>query len=351
VSELRHNRFWTLRQYPRGLPQPDDFALAEARLGEPQPGQVCVRVLYLSMDPAPRLRMDPKARLGPPLRLGDMVIGRGAGVVEHSNTPQFRPGDYVVGELGWQEHAVVAGKDLRRVDRRLGALSTHLGLLASSGLTAYFALRNCAAAREGEVVVVSAAAGSVGLAACQIALALGCRVVAIAHGAAQARFLRQQLKLAVVDDLEAAALGPALDAALPGPVDVFLDSVGGELHNQVMERINVAARAVLYGFISAYNASAGQEPEYGRIYQLIKKRAHLMGFLLADHEAHVPLARQALSAWMREGRLQAFESITAGFELVPRAFAAMFGEAEPGKHLVRIGEEPTDQQSDTECTK
>jgi len=301
-----------------------------------------VRVLYLSMDPAPRMRMDPVPRMGPPLPLDSVIVGRGAGVVEASASPAFGAGDFVVGELGWQEHAIVRAEDIRKVEGTGVGLSAHLGLLASSGLTAYLTLNECAQARAGEVVLVSAAAGSVGLAACQIAKLAGCRVLALVHGPAQARFLKDNLDIdGVIEDTEVGSIGPALARAAPQGVDVFLDSVGGGVHDAVMGHIKVHGRAVLYGFISAYNAAAGTEPAYGRMYQVILRRAHLMGFLLGDYAARHAEVTLTLMTWLREGKLRSFEHITEGFDSIPEAFAAIFGEAAPGKHLVRLSPDPT----------
>lgn len=336
------NRRWLLAAYPRGIPRMTDFKLEQVERSAPAAGEVLVKVIYLSMDPAPRMRMDAMPRMGPPLALGAVVMGRGAGVVEASGSPEFAPGDFVTGEFGWQEFALVAPATLKKVDCGLAPLSTYLGLLASSGLTAYLTLHDCAGARAGETVVISAAAGSVGLAACQIATNLGCRVVALGHGAQQADFLATELQpAAVIDDTDPEGLGAALDRTCARKIDVFLDSVGGETHNAVMERIDVGGRAVLYGFISAYNSSAGAEPEYGRIYQLIKRRACMMGFLLGDHTSRFPEVMRELAGELREGKLRAFEAITTGFEQVPAAFAELFGEAAPGKHLVRIAPDPT----------
>lgn len=331
------NRRWLLNAYPQGVPRAGDFSLVTESCAEPGEGCVRVRVLYLSMDPAPRMRMDPRPRMGPPLGLGDVVIGRGAGIVETSAAADCRVGDFVTGELGWQEYAVVKAGALARVEPGEVGLAAHLGILASSGLTAYLLVEDCARARSGETVVIAAAAGSVGLAACQIAMLRGCRVVALAHGATQARFIREQIApAAVVDDTDLEALARALDAACPRGVDVFLDSVGGPLHDAVMERIAVHGRAVCFGFISAYNAAAGAERPYGRIYEVIKRRATVMGFLLGDHVDRFPAVVAQLSQWLRDGLLRPFDHVTDGFEAIPGAFAALFGEAAPGKHLVRL---------------
>jgi len=336
---VQSHRSWILARYPDGIPVPADFELREMAVPAPAPGQVRVRVIYLSMDPAPRMRMDPKPRMGPPLPLGSVVIGRGAGIVEETASAAHKVGDLVTGELGWQEQAVLDAQALQSIARTT-PLSYALGVLASSGLTAYFTLRE-GQARSGQTVLVSAAAGSVGLAACQIASILECRVIACAHGEEQLRFLSTRLQLDAVIDDTAPTFARALEQAAGSGIDLFLDSVGGALHDAVMERLSVAGRAILYGFISAYNAAAGTEPQYGRLYQVIKRRAHLQGFLLGDHAAAFPQALEQLTHWIRAGKLRSFEAITEGFEYVPEAFARLFGEATPGKHLVRISPDPT----------
>lgn len=339
------NRQWLLDRYPSGIPGPETFRLVSTPVPQPAPGQVLVRTVYLSMDPFPRLRMDPDAKAAPPLPLGTVMIGRGAGIVAASQHPSLRPGDAVAGDLGWQEYAAVDAERLRRLDPSQAPISASLHLLGSSGLAPYFALTECAQARAGETVVVSAAAGSVGLAAGQLARILGCRAVGIVRGAEQARALDETFGYAAALDGEAADFAAQLAAACPGGVDVFLDSVGGALHNSVMERINPHARIVLVGYISGYNVPGGEPPEYGRIYQVIRQRARVMGFLVGDYAPRFGEATAQLAAWMQAGRLTMPESVTQGFENVPAAFAAIFGAARPGKQLVQIAADPTSQRA------
>lgn len=331
------NRQWRLAARPDGLPRAGDFQLVQEPVREPAQGEVRVQVHYLSMDPAPRLRMDAASRMGPALPLGSVMIGRGAGVVTASAAEGFSIGDVVTGELGWQEHSIVGAAQLTRIDAASVPMRAHLGLLASAGLTAYLTLIDCARAKAGETVVVAAAAGSVGLIACQLAKLRHCRVVALAHGPSQREFLVRHLALdEVIDDTEVSALQARLSAACPRGVDVFLDSVGGELHDAVMEHVAVAGRAILFGFISAYNSSGDAEPRYGRPLRVILRRAQLQGFLLGDHTARFPAVAAELAALHAGGQLQGFEAISHGFESVPSAFAEMFGRAQPGKHLVRL---------------
>lgn len=333
------SRQWILESYPDGVPGPRNFRLASSAVPAPGPDQVVVRTVYLSMDPFPRLRMDPRSRMGPPLPLGAVMIGRGSGFVVASGSAAFAPGDAVAGELGWQELATVPAAALRKLDLAMAPLSAPLHLLGSSGMAPYFALTETARVRAGETLVVTAAAGSVGLAAGQIATQLGARPVGIVRGGEQRRFLEGRFGYQAVIDGEAPDLAQQLRAACPQGIDVLIDSVGGALHDAAMDHIATHARIVLLGYISSYNAPSGAPPPYGRIYEVIRQRATVSGFLLPDFAPRFGEAGAQLARWMREGKLAMPQSITEGFENVPAAFAAMFGAAEPGKHLVRVGPE------------
>lgn len=329
------NRRIVLRRYPTGVPVPEDFEVVVAPLGEPADGEVLVATHWLSMDPLPRMRMDPNATFPAPLPLGALVVGRGVGVVEASRASGFAPGDWVAGELGWQSHATVPAAGLRRVEPGAGDVQTALGVLGPSGITAWCLVNVAACVRAGDTVVVAAAAGSVGSVAVQLAKVAGARVVGIVGGPRQAEFVMQIGADATVDH-RSPSLAADLTAALPQGADVFLDSVGGRLHEAVMERLAPHARVIAFGFISAYTASAGAQSEYGRIYELIRRRATLSGFLVGDHVARFPEALASLSALLREGRLKNAESVSEGLESAPAAFARLFATDPVGKQLVRI---------------
>ena len=330
------NRQVFLTRYPEGPPRPEDFALVESELAAPAAGEVLVETHFLSMDPAPRLRMDAAARFPPALPLNCVVAGRGVGVVRKSSDPALPAGTVVAGDLGWQEHAVVPAAQLRRVDTQLGPMQAALGLLGPSGLTAWCLVREAGRVAAGDAVVVAAAAGSVGSVAVQLARLAGARVVGIVGSAAQADFVVSRLGAAAVVDYRSPRLHADLAAACPKGANVFLDSVGGELHNAVMEHLADHARVVAFGYISTYNQAANAQAEYGRIYQLIRRRAELRGFLIADYAARFPEALAELARQFADGKISAFEHVTHGIEQVPAAFAALFTGDPVGKQLVRV---------------
>ncbi|MCU0757835.1 MAG: NADP-dependent oxidoreductase [Steroidobacteraceae bacterium] len=325
-----------LRAYPRGVPAESDFEHVERPVGEPRNGQVLVETRLLSLDPAPRLRMNAASRDVPPLALGAVVPGRGVGVVLRSCHPDWREGDVVAGELGWQEYPLLDPAGLRRVDPALGPASAALGLLGPSGIAAWCLLRIAAPVRRGETVVVAAAAGAVGSTLVQLARHDGARVVALVASAAQARFVRDELAADAVLDCNADGFPVTLDAALPAGADLFLDSVGGAVHEAVVERIAVHGRVVAFGYISAYNGDGGAPREYGRIFRLIHRRATLSGFLVGDHAARFPEALRDLAALLRAGSLRNHEQFIDGLARAPAAFAGLFTGDPVGKQLLRV---------------
>lgn len=325
-----------LQAYPEGPPEPRHFALVDAPDPQAGEGEALVRVSHLSMDPFPRLRMSAATRMGPPMALGAAVEGRGVGVVVESRAPGLAVGDLVAGELGWREYAALPGDALQTLDASLGPPERHLSVLGPSGLTAFFTAERVAGA--GRTLVIAPAAGSVGVIVGQIARARGARVVGVVSGAAQADALRDRFGFAAVVDHVALAAqgGDALASVCPDGVDDFLDGVGGAVHEAVMTRLNVGGRVVLLGFIAGYNDAA--PPRYGSALPVLWKRATVSGFLLADHAKRFDEARAALSALVAAGTVAPAEHIWPGLSRAPAAFASLFGDAAPGKQIVRVEE-------------
>ena len=313
-----------LTRYPAGAPQPDDFALSDLPDPVPGEGEVLVAVTHLSMDPMPRLRMQAQPPMGPPMRLGAPVEGRGAGRVVHSNDPAFAPGDMVLGELGWQSLAALPAARLVRVEG--GRPQDHLNALGATGLAAWFVV-DALAPRDGETMLVAPAAGAVGSLVCQMAQAQapGVQVIGTAVGARQAAFL---------EGLGVEPMAP--DAAWSGPegIDLFVDGVGSAFHERMLAHLNPRARVLLLGFVSAY----GEEgpPHYGNAAAILMKRASMQGFLLADHMARADEARASIASWLADGTLRPAETVHHGLANAATAFAGLFADSPPGKQIVEL---------------
>ncbi|MCM5569864.1 NADP-dependent oxidoreductase [Burkholderiaceae bacterium FT117] len=334
------NRQVLLKSRPSGIPQAEDFEIVEAPVPQPADGQVLVRNLYLSVEPAMRGWVSAVANYSQPVGIGEVMRSFAAGRVVASKAPGFHEGDLVVGMFGWQDYAVVDPDAIqRRVDERDLPLSTALGVLGLNGLTAYFGLLDVGQPKAGETVVVSTAAGSVGSAVGQIARIHGCRAVGIAGGAAKVAMCLEDFGFDAAFDYKAGDLDSALDRTCPNGVDVYFDNTSGEISDAVMKRLNVGARVVICGTASV--ASWDPLPKGPRVERhLLVKRARMQGFVIFDYAKHYDEALPVLADWVRSGKLRYREDVLDGIEHAPGAIAGLYRGENLGKRLIRIGEAP-----------
>ncbi|MEZ5817752.1 MAG: NADP-dependent oxidoreductase [Hyphomicrobiaceae bacterium] len=320
---------------PQGMPDLDCFRIVEAPIPTAADGQVLVRTHFLSIDPYFRRMMGGgHGQYANPLKVGDVMVGRGVGVVAESRHPDFKPGDAVQSEFGWREHVVLAGDGLRKLPPDLKPLSLALGLIGQSGATAMVGLVDIARIKHGDTVVVSAAAGAVGSVVGQIARIKGCRAVGIAGGPGKCRHVVDDLGFDACVDYKAGPLGPALADAAPDGVDIYFDNVGGDILDAVMLHLNQNARVPICGQISQYNTSERQGLR--NVGVLLDRCVMLQGFRIGNHLARRDQALEELMAWHREGRLRYRETVAEGLEQAPAAFLNMLSGGNIGKQVVRL---------------
>jgi hypothetical protein len=320
---------------PEGMPDASCFRIVEAPVPAPRDGEVLVRTHYLSIDPYFRRMMGAgHGQYASPLKIGDVMVGRGVGVVIESRHHGFKPGDAVQSEFGWREHVVLGGDGLRKLPPDLQPLSLGLGLIGQSGATALVGLVDIAGIKAGETVVVSAAAGAVGSAVGQIARIMGCRAVGIAGGAEKCRHVVEDLGFDACIDYKAGPVGPALADATPQGVDIYFDNVGGEILDAVLLTLNQNARVPVCGQISQYNTSERHGlRNYG---VLLDKCVMIRGFRISNHLARRDEALDQLMRWHREGRLRYRETVADGIKQAPAAFINMLSGGNVGKQVVRL---------------
>ncbi len=326
------------RRAPEGLPGVEDFEVVEKPLPEIGDGRFLIHNLYLSLDPYMRMLMGGGWTYSPnTLAPGDLMVGRVLGEVTDSRHPDYAPGDHVVGRLGWQTHAVSDGTDLDFKIEPGGEipLSAYLGACGSTGATAWVGLKVVAGLAADDTVLVSAAAGSVGSAAGQIAKAMGCTAVGIAGGPEKCRIVVDEFGFDACCDYKAADLSGQLSDAQPGGFDVYFDNVGGETLDTAMAHLNRGARIAVCGVLSQYNNEG--EPYGVRNTRLIfDKSLRLEGFVLSAHRDKWPQARAELEELVRSGRLEYRETVADGIENAPAAFISMLEGGNIGKQLVRL---------------
>jgi NADPH-dependent curcumin reductase len=320
---------------PEGMPDASCFRVAEAPVPAPRDGEVLVRTHYLSIDPYFRRMMGGgHGQYASPLKIGDVMVGRGVGVVIESRHRDFQPGDAVQSEFGWREHVVLGGDGLRKLPPDLQPLSLGLGLIGQSGATALVGLVDIANMKAGETVVVSAAAGAVGSAVGQIARIMGCRAVGIAGGPEKCRHVVEDLGFDACIDYKAGPVGPSLADATPQGVDIYFDNVGGEILDAVLLSLNQNARVAVCGQISQYNSSERQGLRNFGV--LLDKCVMIRGFRIGNHLARRDEALGQLMTWHRDGRLRYRETVADGIEQAPAAFINMLSGGNIGKQVVRL---------------
>ena len=334
---------WRLASYPEGLPTEDNWALSEGPVPAPRADQVLVRAIYLDVAPYMRGRISPQKNYAKGVAPGDVMLGGGIGEVVQSNSRQYKPGDIVVTDFsfGWQEYAALHSGAVRKVDPDVAPLPYWMEAFGLNGTTAYFALLDAGRIRPGDTVVVSAAAGSVGQLAVQIAKLGGCRTVGVTSSAAKAAFCRELGYDDIVDyRAEAADLPGAIRKACPDGVDVYIDNTAGAISDAVMQNLAPHARVVLVGSISL--AGRFGQPDVGQRFhrQTLVARATIQGFLVSDYTARYQEARDRLVSWYRSGKLKSKFDIAEGFENLPKAFLRLLNSDNVGKQMVKVGEEP-----------
>jgi NADPH-dependent curcumin reductase CurA len=339
---VRRNRQWLLAVRPVGMVGPANFEFREVPAPVPGPGEILVKNLFISFDPAMRGWMEDRPSYIPPVGLGEVMRAGAVAQVIESNDASFPIGSFVSGLFGWQEYAV-SGRGRATPIAPGTPLTWPLGVLGITGLTAYFGMQDLGQPKPGETVVVSAAAGATGSIAAQIARIRGARAIGIAGGAEKCAWLRDAARLDAAIDYKSEDVGSRLSALCPNGIDVYFDNVGGEILEAALARIALRARIVLCGGISGYNE---KEPAPGprNLMNLVRQRGRMEGLIVLDYAPRFAEGAAQLAAWVRSGEIAHREDIQEGIENAPRTFVRLFSGENSGKQLLRVGEPEGDQR-------
>ncbi|MBL6689489.1 MAG: NADP-dependent oxidoreductase [Pseudomonadales bacterium] len=337
---MNNNRQWLLAKRPHGIVTRDNFEYAEGPIPDPGDGEVLVRNLFLSFDPTQRGWMEDRESYLPPVQIGEPMRAGSIGQVVESNNPDFARGDIVQTTGGWQDFLVVApGQGVMGLSKVPEGVPPEmmLSVLGVTGLTAYFGLLDLGEPKEGETVLVSGAAGATGSVAGQIAKIKGCRVVGIAGGPDKCRWLKEEAGFDDVIDYKNEDVDARIAETCPNKVDVFFDNVGGDILEAALNHINMKARVVLCGGISAYNAT---EPVPGptNLMNLVIMRARMEGFIVIDYMHRAGEAIGELMGWINAGQLKYQVDMQEGFDNIPDTLNRLFTGKNLGKQLLKIAD-------------
>ncbi|ULQ53142.1 NADP-dependent oxidoreductase [Flavihumibacter fluvii] len=324
-----------LANRPKGMPVLTDFRFEDIELPVLSDGEVLVEGVYYSVDPYMRGRMNAAKSYAPPFEVDKPIIGGVVAKVLESKSLDFVAGDLVTGRLNWRKKDVVQEKLLKKIDASIAPPSYYLGILGMPGMTAYVGFIHIGKPKAGETVVVSGAAGAVGVIVGQLAKIKGCRVIGIAGSEEKIRLLKEEFGFdEAINYKTCPDLKKAIADLCPNGVDIYFDNVGGEISDAVINNINFHARIPLCGQIALYNSSV--PPMGPRLQPMLLSRSVLMqGFIIFNYESLFPEAIKEMSQWIKAGKLKFTETVIQGFEHLPIALLGLFSGENTGKMLVK----------------
>lgn len=326
---------------PQGEPGDDCFKLVEEDVPVLETGQILIKVIWLSLDPYMRGRMNDVQSYVKPLQIGDVMTGESSGQVVESKSDRFKVGDFVTVHKGWQTMIVVDDDEprLMKVDLKNGSLSAHLGVVGMPGRTAYFGLLEIGRPKPGETLVVAAASGAVGSVVGQIAKIKGLRVIGIAGGAEKCRYVIEELGFDDCLDYKSGNLSEKLSAACPQGIDIYFENVGGDVTRAVAPLLNVGARVPVCGYVSNYNDQDITQAETP--FHILKKLEHVPEhrfFVVTEWQDQWQFATEQLGEWVSTGKIKYRESVGEGLANAPELFRGLLRGRNFGKQLVRIAD-------------
>ena len=340
TTALKNQQF-RLAARPVGMPKRSDWEETTEDVREVADGEIVVKALYLSLDPAMRGWMNEGKSYIRPVAIGETMRAGGVGVVVASKSDKFAVGDYVSGGIGVQQYWSGAASDktagFYKIDPRMAPLTTWLNTLGMPGMTGYFGLLESGLPKAGETVVVSGAAGAVGMTVGQVAKHLGCRVVGIAGGKEKCDFVVNELGFDACIDYKGGDVKDGLKEHCPKGVDIYFDNVGGEILDAVLTRINLKARIVICGAISQYNNTTAVKGPANYL-SLLVNRARMEGIVVFDYADRYHLGVAAMAKWMKEGSFKSKEDVVEGLENFPEALLMLFEGKNFGKLCLKVAD-------------
>ncbi|NER16441.1 NADP-dependent oxidoreductase [Spongiivirga citrea] len=333
------NKQLIFKKRPVGMPDADTWQLETNPIPDPADGEVLIQHHYVSLDPAMRGWMNDSKSYIEPVQIGDVMRSGSIGVVVKSNNHRtFKEGDVLTGWGGVQQYAVTNGDNWYKVDTNLAPMPMYIGTLGMPGMTAYFGILQEGKIKEGDIVLVSGAAGAVGSIVGQIAKIKGCRVIGIAGGPEKCKYIIDELGFDGAIDYKSENLATALKRECPKGIDVYFDNVGGEILDTALTRLRTRARVVICGAISQYNNKTAVKGPSNYL-SLLVNRASMQGMVVMDYAKDYGKAAQEMGMWMMQGKLKSKEDIYEGIENFHETFMRLFSGEKMGKLVLKVKED------------
>ncbi len=331
------NKQLKLANRPVGMPAADTWVLEENPIPTIKEGEFLLRQDYISLDPAMRGWMNDAKSYIPPVQIGEVMRAGSIGEVIESKHPKFKVGDSVTGWGGVQQYIATNGQGFYTVDTKLAPAPMYIGTLGMPGMTAYFGILEVGQIKEGEVVLVSGAAGAVGSVVGQIAKIKGCTVIGTAGGPEKCKYVTEELGFDACIDYKNENVYKELRKAAPKGIDVYFDNVGGEILDIALAQIRKKARIVICGAISQYNNETAIKGPSNYL-SLLVNRGTMTGMVVMDYAKDFGTAAQNMGMWMAQGKLKSKEDIYTGIDNFYETFQRLFNGKKMGKLVLKISE-------------
>jgi NADPH-dependent curcumin reductase CurA len=334
-------RRWYFAHRPKHEIESDTLELRSETLHELRDGEMLLRTVYLSLDATLRLWLSEWDLYIDPVKIGEPMKGFIVAEVMQSRNANFPVGSLAAGLGSWSDYLVTDGTGYSPMPRLPGLpLGEIFGVLAIAGPTAYVGLHEVGRIKPGDTVLVTAAAGAVGMMAGQLAKIHGCRTIGVAGGAEKCRWLKDEIGYDAVIDYKRGDLVEQIRAVAPEGIDVLFENVGGEILDAGLSCMKNFGTVVVCGLISTYNDGAERTPGPYMFRNTIMRRLRIEGFVVLDYVDRYASYQQKLAGWMLESRLRYRLHVIDGLENAPEALKLLYTGGNHGKLMVRVGADP-----------
>jgi NADPH-dependent curcumin reductase CurA len=334
-----NNKQIIFKKRPSGVPDSDTWQLETNEIPELEEGEILIQQHYVSLDPAMRGWMNDTKSYIPPIAIDDVMRAGSIGkVIKNNGNPKFEIGDVVTSWGGVQQYAITNGDGWYKVDTHLAPMPMYIGTLGMPGMTAYFGITEVGKIKEGDIVLVSGAAGAVGSIVGQIAKIKGCTVIGIAGGKDKCDYVVNELGFDDAIDYKSENIYTALKRKCPKGIDVFYDNVGGIILDAALSKLRMHARVVICGAISQYNQKSKIDGPSNYL-SLLVTRSTMQGMVVMDYAKDYAIAAKQMGIWMQEGKLKSKEDIYEGIENFENTYRRLFNGDKKGKLVLKVIEE------------
>ena len=326
-----------VKEIPKSNLEISHFEMREVDVPNLSSDEILVKNILLSIDAANRTWMQGRTYRDQ-VFAGDVMPSYSIAEVVESGNPDFKKGQIVTSDSYWEEFSLVKAKDVNKCPQDI-PLSYLLSIFGIAGLTAYHGLFDVGKLQATDTVVVSAAAGSVGIYVGQLAKALGCKVIGIAGNDVKCKEVVDSLGFDGCINYKNGNLLKDIKELCPEGISLYFDNVGGHILEAVLVRMQNRGRIVCCGAISQYESSSPTGPRNVPGF-IITKRLKMEGFIVMDFQEKHLEAINHMKALLDEGKIKVVEDIAEGLERAPEALVNLLNGKNFGKSMVRVFPDP-----------